>query len=517
MSVFVVVHLTTTNDEFAAGGAGGSQYFTRDTAETVEFSWSLVGCDKLDVLSTESIVIKPLHLSVLSSVLTPTFAKRVVDTGVSFKECIAQFDQFIQTNVISKNLDFTFVTLNSWDLRVQIPREARDKGCILPAYLQHVKVFDLKHEYLKWQIHHPETLSYSVSNLNNICTALEVEDYKISIGSPFIPNNSGLLDEFYSLNNVKLFTKILISLVKKSTPVQDHLDVMTRPFDLCIDVKNFLNERSKILYLSNLPNDTTQSELESWFTSFGGRPLAFWTLKSADHNMKSSGSGFAVFSSHEEATESLGINGRGLNDKSIEIQPSSSRVLDRAQEILTPFPPSKNRPRPGDWNCPSCGFSNFQRRTACFRCSFPATSAVTIQESIYTTPNGSNSDILSPSTTNSNSTHGHIHNHNHSHHNNNSNNNLNSINNGRSNSVPFRAGDWKCFNENCSYHNFAKNVCCLRCGAPRNGNNSSNSNNSNSNNNNSNNNNHNNTNNHSNNFSSEFDITSKINKLIIND
>jgi len=33
--------------------------------------------------------------------------------------------------------------------------------------------------------------------------------------------------------------------------------------------------------------------------------------------------------------------------------------------------------------------------------------------------------------------------------------------------VPFRAGDWKCGHEGCSYHNFAKNVSCLRCGAPR--------------------------------------------------
>ena len=33
--------------------------------------------------------------------------------------------------------------------------------------------------------------------------------------------------------------------------------------------------------------------------------------------------------------------------------------------------------------------------------------------------------------------------------------------------VPFRAGDWRCGAEGCSYHNFAKNVNCLRCGAPR--------------------------------------------------
>lgn len=38
---------------------------------------------------------------------------------------------------------------------------------------------------------------------------------------------------------------------------------------------------------------------------------------------------------------------------------------------------------------------------------------------------------------------------------------------GRGGVVPFRAGDWKCGNEGCGYHNFAKNVSCLRCGASR--------------------------------------------------
>ena len=124
--------------------------------------------------------------------------------------------------------------------------------------------------------------------------------------------------------------------------------------------------------MSGLPHDTTQSELESWFTQFGGRPIAFWTLRTPDQH-KPTGTGFAVFSSHEEvqrrdsvvsrtvipdadtpfflslqAAESLCMNGRALNEKAIEVSPSSSRVLDRAAEMLTPFPPSKNRPRPGD-------------------------------------------------------------------------------------------------------------------------------------------------------------------------
>ena len=58
-----------------------------------------------------------------------------------------------------------------------------------------------------------------------------------------------------------------------------------------------------MLYLNGLPHDTTQSELESWFTQYGGRPIAFWTVRTPDQH-KPTGTGFAVFSSHEEASMS---------------------------------------------------------------------------------------------------------------------------------------------------------------------------------------------------------------------
>ena len=125
-----------------------------------------------------------------------------------------------------------------------------------------------------------------------------------------------------------------------------------------------------------MPNDTTQSELESWFTQYGGRPGGFWTFKSADdnnnnNNNNSNGgkgyqnarkygiSGFVAFNTHEEAVDCLALNGRVLNDRPIEVQASSSKVFDMAMDklLLTLFPLSKNRPRPGDWTCLSCGFS----------------------------------------------------------------------------------------------------------------------------------------------------------------
>jgi hypothetical protein len=148
------------------------------------------------------------------------------------------------------------------------------------------------------------------------------------------------------------------------------------------------------------------------------------------------------------------MNGRALNEKAIEVSPSSSRVLDRAAEILTPFPPSKNRPRPGDWTCPSCGFSNFQRRNACFRCSFSAVSAAPSGDRLGYSPYGYGPPSVFPHAPHHLGHGGHGIGH--------------SRGMGHSGGmVPFRAGDWKCGNEGCGYHNFAKNVTCLRCGASR--------------------------------------------------
>jgi len=99
-------------------------------------------------------------------------------------------------------------------------------------------------------------------------------------------------------------TRVLRGLVRKSQPQHEHPDILSRPMDARADVNAFLKERSKVLHMNGLPHDTTQSELESWFTQFGGRPIAFWTLRTPDQH-KPTGSGFAVFSSHEEVSAIL--------------------------------------------------------------------------------------------------------------------------------------------------------------------------------------------------------------------
>ena len=230
----------------------------------------------------------------------------------TFRDAIDRFAAFAKERGLANesgnptSVEFAFVTLDAWDLRVQLPREARDKGVILPAYLQHSRTFDLRTEYTRWQQYHPESLPFGPSSLANICAALEVEPVQssgpIKHNLPFHMQALAPAAPRRAMEEAVTLARVLKGLIRKSQPMSEHPMVLTNPLDARADVREFLREKSKVLHMAGLPHDTTQSELESWFTQFGGRPIAFWTLRTQDQH-KPSGTGFAVFSSHEEVRE----------------------------------------------------------------------------------------------------------------------------------------------------------------------------------------------------------------------
>lgn len=237
------------------------------------------------------------------------------------------------------------MTLGTWDLRVQIPREARDKGVVLPDYIQHPRVYDLRSEYLKWLGLYTEAQSFLPSSIADICSTLEIDSEGNSTREIALPCNSQTLLQVphprRATQECVMLNKILQALAQRSDPTSSQTALFRRPLDAKADFSSFVVEGSKVLHLNGLAHDTTQSELESWFTSCGGRPVAFWTLRTPDIH-KPTGTGYAVFASHQEAADSLMMNGRALGDRTIEVSPSSPRILDRAAEILTPFPVSRS-------------------------------------------------------------------------------------------------------------------------------------------------------------------------------
>ncbi|KAM7276035.1 hypothetical protein ACFE04_017901 [Oxalis oulophora] len=88
--------------------------------------------------------------------------------------------------------------------------------------------------------------------------------------------------------------------------------------------------------------------------------------------------------------------------------------------------------RPGDWNCRSCQYLNFQRRDSCQRCSEPRTTGI----------GGPGGEYMS-------------------------------FGPGRGSTFGFstgpdvRPGDWYCAVGNCGAHNFASRSSCFKCGAAK--------------------------------------------------
>ncbi|GME84223.1 unnamed protein product [Ambrosiozyma monospora] len=436
-SVYIVTQISTTAEE-------PSQTVSKDSSEIIEVAWALVDSASLTQIDKGSCLIKPINtpISPLCTSTTGLTWDSVKNAG-SLKDAVEIFDKSIEKQILSENRPFSFVTFNSWDLRMKLPKESREKSIQLPRYLEYARLFDLKKEFVKLEEYlHPDFFTSNTLNqvtLNQVISTLDVSLSDIKPVNEQYADSFNLSTPRRAGDDVQIMVKVLTKLIQ-TAPV--HLSLLKRPHDLGLDLNQFYTERSRILYLTNLPGDTTQSELESWFTQFGGRPVAFWVIKTPGANDMNNGSnggsnhssrsnsingasanankptcsGFVVFTNHEEAVDSLGMTGRVLNDRVIEVQPSSVKVFDRAQEILTLFPSSKNRPRPGDWTCPSCGFSNFQRRTACFRCSFPAASAAAIQGSIYGGNNSNNNNNGNNNNNNMNKM---------NYHNNNNNNNGN--------------------------------------------------------------------------------------------
>lgn len=344
---YVVIHVATTCDEHGV-------YVTKDSAEVIEIGWILLDtktCDEVRrpkipekcrcacadadrtvhsytgrVFSSSqstrpshpcavsrypshcfsALLLRPFDWCLTSVASLTTLTWEHVRNAGTFRDAIGRFNDFVEEHLISKGQEFSFVTLDAWDLRVQLPREARDKSVVLPPYLQHSRTYDLRSEYTKWQQRHPESLPFGPSSLTNICAALEVDPVQSSApikhNLPFHLQALAPASPRRAMEEAITLARVLHGLIRKSQPQHEHAEILRRPMDAKADVQAFLGERSKVLHMNGLPHDTTQSELESWFTQYGGRPIAFWTLRTPDQH-KPTGSGFAVFSSHEEVSD----------------------------------------------------------------------------------------------------------------------------------------------------------------------------------------------------------------------
>lgn len=435
----------------------------------------------MEILHKQQIYVKPERTTLTPFCTEVTGIKwsSLVEAG-TLEDAITELDNYIQKEIENEKKSFCFVTHGGWVLRIQLPREARDKSITLPNYLSFCRMFDLKQEIQRWQVHHPE-VSLRSTSLRDLCEIFRLER---------------VTDQTVGLNAALTTVEII-----KYLTAARHSDVFVHPIDTNADLKQFKKEESEVIHLAGLPFEVTQGELEAWFSSNGLRPKTMLMIQPSD-NSKPSISGFVVFQQHSDAMRALALNGRCLGDRPIEVCPSSSRVIDAAGNMLVSFPlQAKSRQlRPGDWNCFNCGFHNFASRRHCFKCNAenpsPSTHAVnslpaptfTVGDWICPNPSCSFHNYASrmqckkcggykPGGNKINNTVPH-------HHHNLSLHNTHGVQGppptsggpmggsggyqgGRPHHhITFRPGDWYCPNPACGFQNFASRNSCFRCHTP---------------------------------------------------
>lgn len=412
-----------------------------DSCSIIELAYVVVDTTTMETTHQQHIFVRPERTPLTSFCTSITgITWKQLDSAGTFKDAIRELDDYIQQELVAKKLSFCFATHGGWILRMQLPREARDKNMELPAYLAYYQMFDLKQEVQRWQVYHQPEVSLRTTSLADLCETFHVDRVMDS-------NNASGLDACLTVVNVLRYLAAF-----------HYQDILTRPIDFGADLQHFNQETSKVVRLAGLPYEVTQGELEAWFSSNGLRPAMTYMIQASEHNAKPSVSGFAMFHSHEDASRGLMLNGRCLGDRPIEVSPSSERVIEAAANILTQFPVqanSRRRVRPGDWNCPNCSFHNFASRRNCFKCNAENPNPPPTTHTVNATSTGgdwlcscgfhnyaSQPRCLKCGSEQRSST-------------------------GTTGSrIHVRPGDWFCPNPECSFQNFASRTSCYRCQTP---------------------------------------------------
>lgn len=344
----------------------------------------------------------------------------------------------------------------------------------LVSPLRHAKVYDLRVEVSKW-VDYDRALTERHTNQTNNSNILSNENSHSrsqSLPSSWVPPPSststtdptkiklaplnphkisrrtlahwvGVYGDNHIVFHIDVLAAVFVKLYRTRLMLLGTTSILAQPIDHLQDLEEFTSERSRVLFFNNLPPDTTQLDLAMYVQSLVGSAdsIELWTLKATVTDDSDPSTALVEFPSHEAALQCLNAARGVLFERSghapnlVEVCPSSINVVNlaRSAEILARFPSSKSRPRVGDWDCPVCEFSNFQRRSCCWRCNYynnnSEAARVEKQRSQHT-PLYSN---FTPAPT----------------------------------QTPFRVGDWNCTTAGCNYHNFAKNLTCLRCGAFR--------------------------------------------------
>jgi inhibitor of KinA sporulation pathway (predicted exonuclease)/predicted RNA-binding Zn-ribbon protein involved in translation (DUF1610 family) len=396
----------------------------REDMEVIEFPWVVVDSEKAEVVRTGRQFVKPEYSPITAQCtaltgITPqsvsdagTLADAVGALGVELHSLLDEVNAEERESNLSLD-DVCCVTHGTWDLGVQLPREAARKDVAVPTYLS--RFFDARAEVATW-LEGP--LPTGAWKLPALCRAAGAEQHG--------REHCGL-DDAMSVANIVI--RVLQATGRRDATIDAFC---ASPMDLISLRETFDRVESRVVRVLGLPFRVTRPEMAEWCQKVDvAMEEAMIALEPAPFNndMRPSGDGFIICRSHDDAVALLS-NTTMLGPRWIEVYPSTTDHITSSptRKIADQPVPSGAPLRPGDWVCSRCGDHQFARNVNCRRCRAPKGSGSGANPP--PPPPGGGSAMM-----------------------------------GDGGSRVIKEGDWIC--PQCNDHQFARNLSCRRCRAPR--------------------------------------------------
>ncbi|KAJ3092943.1 hypothetical protein HK102_000037 [Quaeritorhiza haematococci] len=329
----VALDLESTCDENNSNP--GEVKVARDQGEIIELSYVVVSLQQQppQIVHQEQVFVKPekTPLTTFCTQLTG-ITQDQLDNADTLKGALQRVDKFVEAHFTSQDKKFCFVTHGEWDLRYQLPREAREKNIPLPNYF--TVFFDAIQEVNAW-------LSLTQAGGKRVHTGRHT---LIGLCSALGLQHEGRLHS--GLDDALSVARITMALLERvdqwiaAQPpgtVSDDVQIpMTQPVDLTAQLNEFYMSQSKVVHLGGLPFKATHSEVDTWVGLAGIKAASLWMVRNSEG--RPDGTGFAVFHSHEDAKACLALNGRILGERTIQVSPANEKYLESTEHIRAPFP-----------------------------------------------------------------------------------------------------------------------------------------------------------------------------------
>ncbi|ORY08118.1 hypothetical protein K493DRAFT_250588 [Basidiobolus meristosporus CBS 931.73] len=290
--------------------------FTKDKSEIIEFSWVAYDAKTMEVLKKQQSYCKPENTPITPYCIELTkITPEMVENAGTLQDAVDTLDEYIQKNILDHGKSFCFVTHGPWDLKIQFPREAKNKQLRIPSYLRNCTLFDLKVEFFKWLAHHPEYRPPN-SMLITMCNTLKSQLVE--------PQHSGI-------NDCLTIGNIIQSMIK-----HEHSDVFRHATDLAKIRAEFMSTQSNYVFFGGLPIKTTHPEISAWLKENDIDFHDLWMCRSLYR--RPNGTGFAILKSHQSAQKFLDLNGSVFRNRAVEVIPSTKHIFKDHERSLSSWP-----------------------------------------------------------------------------------------------------------------------------------------------------------------------------------